>query len=123
MTFGGTGNKSVPPRPPEKGSFPLDHDAECKIAMQRYMKCVQTNKGEPGKCRDETKDYLQCRMDRSVFYGFSHINFNCRGLMAPEEWKNLGFGEEQNNPVVVENQQKKEASGFVAGTGIKQKRE
>ncbi|XP_033629984.1 cytochrome c oxidase assembly protein COX19-like isoform X2 [Asterias rubens] len=73
------GQKSFKPRPPEKGSFPLDHDGECKKFKQLFMECLRTNKGDNKKCRLETKDYLQCRMESD--------------LMVKEPWKKLGFAD------------------------------
>ena len=65
MNFGGpTSSKSLAPRPPEKGSFPLDHDAECKISVKQYMDCLKENKNVSTNCRSEMKTYLKCRMDR-----------------------------------------------------------
>ena len=37
---------------------------ECKKFKQLFMECLRTNKGDNKKCRLETKDYLQCRMER-----------------------------------------------------------
>lgn len=30
--------------PPLKGSFPLDHEGECKLSMLNYMICLHENK-------------------------------------------------------------------------------
>ncbi|XP_051176743.1 uncharacterized protein LOC127291587 isoform X2 [Leptopilina boulardi] len=65
------------PVPPEKGSFPLDHEGICKSLMIKYMRCLVDNKNDSGMCRNVTQDYLECRMDN--------------GLMAREEWSKLGF--------------------------------
>jgi len=78
-TFSGRGQI----KPPEKGSFPLDHEGECKEFMIKYMQCLKTNERETNKCREESKAYLQCRMERN--------------LMAKEEWNKLGFKEETTN--------------------------
>jgi cytochrome c oxidase assembly protein subunit 19 len=67
--------------PPEKGSFPLDHEGACKKQFLIYMNCLRENKGENSLCRIESKDYLACRMDNN--------------LMAPESWQKLGFQEEK----------------------------
>lgn len=64
-------------KPPDKGSFPLDHDGECKEYMKRYMKCLRENNNGNHLCRTESKDYLRCRMDRQ--------------LMAKEDFEKLGF--------------------------------
>ncbi|GAB7325231.1 hypothetical protein MBLNU13_g09299t1 [Cladosporium sp. NU13] len=78
-TFGapGTGVKIGRPNPPAKGSFPLDHDAECQPLMKQYLRCLKTARGvNSPECRELSKNYLSCRMER--------------GLMAPDEMKNLG---------------------------------
>jgi len=69
--------KVVLPTPPEKGSFPLDHMAECQGALQSYMVCLKKFDGVARHCEAETKAYLQCRMDR--------------GLMEREPLTSLGF--------------------------------
>jgi cytochrome c oxidase assembly protein subunit 19 len=66
-------------KPPEKGSFPLDHEAECKDFMARYMRCLRENQSNNSLCRLQAKDYLQCRMDRN--------------LMAKEDWSKLGYND------------------------------
>ena len=65
------------PTPPDKGSFPLDHDGVCKDLMSKYMLCLGSNRQDNSKCREEIKLYLDCRMKNS--------------LMAQEEWKSLGL--------------------------------
>jgi cytochrome c oxidase assembly protein subunit 19 len=83
-TFGapGTGVKIGRPNPPARGSFPLDHDAECQPIMKQYLRCLKTARGvNSPECRELSKGYLNCRMER--------------GLMAPDEMKNLGYAEGQ----------------------------
>ncbi|EPQ30984.1 uncharacterized protein PFL1_01173 [Pseudozyma flocculosa PF-1] len=65
--------------PPERGSFPLDHEGECKQVMVDYLRCMKDNRADNGKCRQLSKQYLQCRMDK--------------GLMDKDDMKNLGFQE------------------------------
>lgn len=67
------------PIPPEKGSFPLDHNGICKKSMIKYMNCLKSNNFNNTECRKEAKDYLSCRMDHE--------------LMAKESWSNLGMKE------------------------------
>lgn len=62
---------------PDRGSFPLDHEGECKDMMSRYLSCLQNSANNSSQCRGESKKYLECRMTR--------------GLMQQEEWKNLGM--------------------------------
>lgn len=76
----GGGARAYKPSPPERGSFPLDHDAECKHFISSYLRCLKSQ-NTPGEnhadCRILAKDYLNCRMEK--------------GLMAKDEWKNLGL--------------------------------
>ncbi|KAH7403628.1 hypothetical protein BKA64DRAFT_707110 [Cadophora sp. MPI-SDFR-AT-0126] len=103
MSFGapGGGATSTKPTPPERGSFPLDHDGttlsphalnvrrldakhdgvraiggECKDVMMSYLSCIKRTKGlNDPECRLQAKE----------------------NLMAKDEFKNLGFGEEKGN--------------------------
>ncbi|GAA5822873.1 hypothetical protein JCM11251_004408 [Rhodosporidiobolus azoricus] len=81
MSFGrpAAGVFSVGGDPPARGSFPLDHDGECKEYMMRYLKCMKQNKQSSSDCRHLSKEYLACRMDK--------------GLMERTGWDTLGFQE------------------------------
>eukprot|EP00043_Microstomoeca_roanoka_P005083 m.53485 g.53485 ORF g.53485 m.53485 type:complete len:90 (+) comp12804_c1_seq1:260-529(+) len=70
-------SKKFQAAPPDKGSFPLDHEGECKVMMKVFLECLRKNDNNGRVCREESKAYLQCRMDRQ--------------LMAKEDWKKLGF--------------------------------
>ena len=73
--------QALSPTPPERGSFPLDHDGECSDQMQKYIKCLKLVKGENApNCRLLAKEYLKCRMNHD--------------LMDKDEWKNLGLPED-----------------------------
>ena len=50
--------------PPDRGSFPLDHEGECKAVMTEYMRCMKDNKQDNGKCRHLSRRYLECRMEK-----------------------------------------------------------
>lgn len=50
--------------PPDRGSFPLDHEGECTSIMREYMQCLKSNAKESGKCRHLSRSYLECRMDK-----------------------------------------------------------
>lgn len=68
-TFGGPGGRQIvsKPIPPERGSFPLDHDAECQPLMKEYLRCLRSQRGvNSEECRKLSKGYLQCRMERYV---------------------------------------------------------
>ncbi|XP_028561185.1 cytochrome c oxidase assembly protein COX19 [Lacerta agilis] len=71
------GTKSFKPRPPDKGAFPLDHFGECTAFKEKFMKCLRENSFENALCRQESKEYLECRMERQ--------------LMAKEPLAKLGF--------------------------------
>lgn len=73
------GQKTFNPVPPAKGSFPLDHEGECKKFMLRYMICLRENNNQNTECRAQSKDYLDCRMQNQ--------------LMIREDWNKLGFGD------------------------------
>ncbi|CBF87780.1 uncharacterized protein ANIA_10178 [Aspergillus nidulans FGSC A4] len=80
MSFGspGGGATNVKPTPPERGSFPLDHDGECKHLIQSYLRCLKLQRGvNDEQCRRLAKGYLACRMDKN--------------LMAPDDFRNLGL--------------------------------
>ncbi|KAF9229546.1 hypothetical protein BS17DRAFT_27121 [Gyrodon lividus] len=63
--------------PPDRGSFPLDHDGECKDQMMQYMDCLKKNSSTSTPCRIFSKQYLECRMSK--------------GLMERDDFKNLGL--------------------------------
>eukprot|EP01026_Neomeris_dumetosa_P004611 TRINITY_DN11245_c0_g1_i1.p2 TRINITY_DN11245_c0_g1~~TRINITY_DN11245_c0_g1_i1.p2 ORF type:complete len:131 (-),score=15.62 TRINITY_DN11245_c0_g1_i1:108-443(-) len=79
MAAGGAfgGQRQLPPRPPEKGIFPLDHFQECKRAAADYLKCLKQNDKMTEFCTEETKKYLLCRMNNN--------------LMGKQDLKELGF--------------------------------
>ena len=79
-------------KPPINGSFPLDHDGQCKTVVGRYLKCLQEHAADQTPCRALAKIYLACRMDR--------------GLMERDEWSALGFHDPPANaPQNVDKEQ------------------
>nr|XP_012803123.2 cytochrome c oxidase assembly protein COX19-like [Jaculus jaculus] len=73
------GTKSFQPWPLDKGSFPLDHFGECKNFKEKFMKCLRDNRFENALCRNECKEYSECRMERQ--------------LVAAEPLEKLGFAD------------------------------
>jgi len=72
------------PVPPAKGSFPLDRSGECKHLKQAFMKCLRKNGFDNSLCREESKNYLVCRMEKN--------------LMQQETMSQLGYKDlEENN--------------------------
>ncbi|MBA0807567.1 hypothetical protein Gohar_023366, partial [Gossypium harknessii] len=72
------GNRGLRPVPPEKGIFPLDHLRECDLEKKEYLSCLKTSGHKSEKCRQFSKKYLQCRMEKN--------------LMAKQDLSELGFG-------------------------------
>ena len=68
-------------KPPEKGSFPLDHGGECKAHARTFMACLEAHSHRHAPCKSLAKVYFECRMDRD--------------LMAKEDLGTMGFSEHQ----------------------------
>jgi cytochrome c oxidase assembly protein subunit 19 len=100
------GGARIQVKPPERGVFPLDHDGECKALMTSFLGCLEDNKHDHFPCKDFSKAYLQCRMDKN--------------LMAKENMSNLGF-DDHGEYIRVERatDTDRENNGFVAGLGVK----
>ena len=73
------GAKHFKPTAPDKGSFPLDHDGECKEFYLKFMVCLSDNNNSNSACRQQSKNYLNCRMEK--------------GLMEKESWRRLGYSD------------------------------
>lgn len=108
-TFGGPGGRTTfsKPIPPERGSFPLDHEAECQPIMKEYLKCLRSHRGVNDEvCRQLSKNYLQCRMERN--------------LMAPDSMRNLGFHDPGAETAKNESTASSNANTSVAGKNEQQ---
>ena len=70
------------------------------------MDCLEDCKDVHHKCRDFSKEYLQCRMDHQ--------------LMSKENLDTMGYGENQKVIGAEEYDKSKERNGFVAGKHIAQ---
>merc|ERR1712079_359164 len=107
------GKRIMPGRPPDKGSFPLDHFAECSHLKAEYLQCLKENGFDNMACRYLSKQYLECRMEKN--------------LMKAEPMKSLGFTEEDSVQQARRKRDKvktKEDQGWVVGVdGIKPDRE
>lgn len=73
---------------------------------QDYLACLKDNSGDASECRDLSKLYLQCRMDRN--------------LMAKQDLTELGFRstDKQRPPTrtdTSDSNAEKQKQGFVAG--------
>merc|ERR1711971_32239 len=104
MTEVGMGKRVMPGRPPDKGSFPLDHFGECTELKAEYMKCLRDNNYDNMSCRYLSKLYLECRMDKN--------------LMRQEPMSALGFTEkdtEKKAPRQKDRAKTKEQNGWIVG--------
>ena len=64
-------------KPPDKGSFPLDHFHDCNNEAKEYNSCMVRHQMMPKRCRIFQKKYLECRMKA--------------GLMEKQDFESLGF--------------------------------
>lgn len=92
-------------KPPDKGSFPIDHFNDCTDIHDKYLKCLKRNKNDNMSCRYIAKDYLRCRMDHN--------------LMAQEDMKTLGFNdddeiEKQARIMIYRGRPEKEQDGWLS---------
>ena len=65
--------------PPVHGGRTFNVSTEDNFKNYYCQVCLSENNHKNSECRQQSKDYLQCRMDR--------------GLMAKEDWSKLGFRE------------------------------
>ncbi|AAS51879.2 ADL041Cp [Eremothecium gossypii ATCC 10895] len=78
----GSALQALSPTPPERGSFPLDHEGECTAQMMEYLNCMKLVRGENApNCRLLARNYLKCRMDHR--------------LMDRDEWAHLGLPDDK----------------------------
>lgn len=96
---------------------------ECKSIMMSYLRCIKSHRGSNDpECRNLSKSYLSCRMDRYVdcpagsttillrytrhLYkkDLAHICCGNRNLMAPDSFKNLGFSDDNDSPQTLQPQ-------------------
>ena len=99
--------RSAPPSPPARGSFPLDHNGDCKTFMQSFLKCMREQELSHAQCRTFSKEYLQCRM--------SH------GLMANEDLNSLGFSPDVRIVPAAPDNNLKHPTEIIAGLSAAKK--
>lgn len=69
--------KTLKPRAPEKGSFPLNSEGLCQDFMKNYLECIKKHGYKGHECFLSSKNYVKCRMEN--------------GLMEREDLKKLGL--------------------------------
>ncbi|UKJ88279.2 hypothetical protein MACJ_000723 [Theileria orientalis] len=105
-------SKRIKPTPPDRGSFPLDHEGLCKHSSEKYLDCIKSFNGNSTNCRSLASAYLKCRIEN--------------GLLHDEPLTNLGFRdteiEHDSSHKVVDadselkpRSDRKENKGFIAG--------
>ncbi|UKK00678.2 hypothetical protein MACK_000752 [Theileria orientalis] len=105
-------SKRIKPTPPDRGSFPLDHEGLCKNSSEKYLECIKSFNGNSTNCRSLASAYLKCRIEN--------------GLLHDEPLTNLGFRDTEiehvssHKPVETDSEikprsERKENKGFIAG--------
>lgn len=112
MSEASMGKRIMPGKPPERGSFPLDHFNECTKLKEDYVRCLKAHNHDNMSCRYLSKQYMACRMDHN--------------LMTREPMDRLGFTENDDEAKQARKKGKKkikEDEGWVVGIdGIKPER-
>ena len=103
--------RGLPPKPPDKGSFPLDHFRECSDVKTKYMDCLKAHNmiTDVDECRQLSAAYLECRMESK--------------LMAKEDLSKLGYNKQpsgdrsasQEAETAETQGRQQRRQGFVAG--------
>eukprot|EP00891_Asterochloris_glomerata_P002700 jgi/Astpho2/2700/Aster-x0121 len=77
--------------------------SKCKSIQLQYMACLKEHQGQTDACKDISKAYLQCRMDKN--------------LMAKQDLSELGFREvgDVRPPASTTRASERRREGFVAG--------
>lgn len=114
--------RGLPARPPDKGSFPLDHFGECSEAKAKYMGCLKDHgmHADAEECRQLSAAYLQCRMDTKLMARekMTKLGFNDRGADAGTGTSGASSGTSSGNATPAANEsaaQTQNRTGFVAG--------
>jgi cytochrome c oxidase assembly protein subunit 19 len=104
------GASRVQVRAPERGVFPLDHDGECKDNMKTFLSCLKEHNQDYLPCKQLSKAYLACRMEKELMMKESLDNLGFKQLTKEEEKTRL--------EMLSQKDENKELKGFVAGTGV-----
>lgn len=75
--------------------------------METYLECLKGSKDVHHKCRELSRDYLQCRMDNT--------------LMSNENLDDLGYAKDKEVVGAKEYDKSKEKAGYIAGKHIQKK--
>lgn len=111
--------RNLPPRPPLKGSFPLDHLGECKPLARLYAACLGENDGAAGQCRAIARKYLECRMEAGLM---ARDDMSSLGLADDVPPAGAGAGDASGADAPAERRSE-ERKGFVAGLRTAKRRQ
>ena len=59
---------------------------ECKEFMTQYLECLKSNSSTSSECRHLNRDYLNCRMQKCVFFVHVQMNITLR-IETVGSWK------------------------------------
>ncbi|GIX63050.1 cytochrome c oxidase assembly protein COX19 [Babesia caballi] len=106
--------------PPDRGSFPLDHEGLCKDISARYVKCVGELKGNAFDCRALAAQYMQCRIENKLLVEEPLTNFGFRDRDIDPEAAQSQTAEPPvtGDDLVRPREARKESQGFVAGRSV-----
>ena len=90
----------------------------------RYLDCLRKHASASTECRHLNRDYLGCRMKKYVCLRLvcvcrGLLNARCRGLMEPDEWKNLGLSNLKGDDAPATAKTPSAAEALDGGTGGK----
>ncbi|VDD79150.1 unnamed protein product [Mesocestoides corti] len=90
---GAFSNARIRVKPPEKGSFPLDHHGICRDMRELWTACMKENDWNSEKCRAESAAYLRCRIDNKLMkpdeiqrLGFNYTEWDTAGQLSSKQW-------------------------------------
>ena len=56
-------------RSPSLTLLPSPHPTQCRAVAHEFLGCIESNKRDYSACKDLSKAYLQCRMDKVCYVG------------------------------------------------------
>lgn len=108
--------RGVKPTPPDRGSFPLDHDGTCKDIAKDYLACIKASNGNALMCRKISAKYMKCRIENNLLADepLTHLGFR-ESDIQPDIQKN---DIDRDNSVIEPRSERKEERGFVSGVSL-----
>ncbi|EDO07225.1 Cytochrome c oxidase assembly protein COX19 domain protein [Babesia bovis T2Bo] len=105
--------------PPDRGSFPLDHEGLCKDVSERYLRCVKQLRGNAFDCRSLAAEYMKCRIENNLLVEEPLSNFGFREKdIQPCHQESVVNTAVRGNDLIPQRESRKEAQGFIAGEAV-----